>query len=553
MRPKVPLFDVPRFVVCLSIGLAGCAAGTPRLSQLPIPPAASDDRSATVAETAAPSVPREPPAESGRERQADAAVKAVQFELASADVEPAPILPAPVPGQTPEASIQYGGAADDSATLTFADPMSSATTFELDFSTALAMVSGQNPQVAFASQRYREAYAQLESARVLWLPSIRAGVSYNKHEGVLQAADGTVFDSSRGSLYSGSGARSVGTGSPAVPGLVAEFHFTDAVFLPRIANRAALARHEATQATTHDLLLEAALAYLGLLEASQGRVIAEETLENAQQLADLTAAFAETGQGPQADADRARAALVVRKNDVARAEEEVRVVSARLNELLHNDPTTVLRPQEPTIVPVELVSRTTPVAELLATGLSNRPELAESRHLVCEAVHRYRREKFAPLLPSAFLGVSYGGFGGAPGARIDNFRDRFDLDAVAYWELRNFGFGEAAAREEARSRYQQARLREIQIMDRVAREIVEAGSQVQARHRQIAVAQSGIEAATDSYQRNVERIRAGEGLPIEVLQAIHALDEARREYLRTLVDYNEAQFRLFRALGWPIQ
>jgi hypothetical protein len=49
------------------------------------------------------------------------------------------------------------------------------------------------------------------------------------------------------------------------------------------------------------------------------------------------------------------------------------------------------------------------------------------------------------------------------------------------------------------------------------------------------------------------RIRAGEGLPIEVLQSIHALDQARREYLRAVVDHNEAQFRLHRALGWPVQ
>ena len=69
---------------------------------------------------------------------------------------------------------------------------------------------------------------------------------------------------------------------------------------------------------------------------------------------------------------------------------------------------------------------------------------------------------------------------------------------------------------------------------------------------QIEVAQAGVEAAQNSYRRNHERIREAQGLPIEVLQAIDALDRARREYLRTVVQYNEAQFRLQRALGWPI-
>ncbi len=32
-----------------------------------------------------------------------------------------------------------------------------------------------------------------------------------------------------------------------------------------------------------------------------------------------------------------------------------------------------------------------------------------------------------------------------------------------------------------------------------------------------------------------------------------ALTQARREYLRSLIAYNEAQFRLQRALGWPVE
>jgi outer membrane protein TolC len=442
---------------------------------------------------------------------------------------------------------------EDAIRWTEPDPSRPANAIELNMSTALAMVSGQNPKIAYAAQRYSEAYARLEIARALWLPSIRAGVSYNKHEGRLQSSDGTILDASRGSLYSGLGAQAVGTGSPAAAGLAARFHITDAIFQPRIANRAAAARQEASRATTNDVLLDTAIAYLNLLEAAQNQAIAEETLDHAKELADLTATFARAGQGPQADADRAAAELALRKNEVTRAEEAIKVASARLNEYLHVGPTATPLPQEPTVVPIELVPPATSAGDLLALGLSNRPELAESQHLVGEAVHRYRREKYAPLLPSAYLGVSYGGFGGGKGSTVDDFGDRFDFDAVAYWELRNFGFGERAARDEARARYQQARLQSIETMDQVAREILEADAQVDARQTEMPVAESAIQAATDSYRRNMERIRAGEGLPIEVLQSIQALAQARREYLRTVVGYNEAQFRLHRALGWPIQ
>jgi len=66
------------------------------------------------------------------------------------------------------------------------------------------------------------------------------------------------------------------------------------------------------------------------------------------------------------------------------------------------------------------------------------------------------------------------------------------------------------------------------------------------------VAESGIRVGSESYRRNLERIRGGQGLPLELLQSLQALDQSRREYLRAVGDYDEWQFRLYRALGCPI-
>jgi outer membrane protein TolC len=298
--------------------------------------------------------------------------------------------------------------------------------------------------------------------------------------------------------------------------------------------------------------METALAYLALLDAYQRQAIAAETLAHGQELAELTTNFATTGAGSQADADRATAALSLLKNDAVRSEEIVATAGARLAQQLSVDPTVKFLPQEAAVVPIDLVPLDLAAGELVATGLTNRPELAANRSLVCEAVNRLRREENAPWLPSILLGMSYGGFGAGTGGQITNGGDRFDFDGVAWWEVRNLGFGEKAARDAARSQIQQARMREVETMDLVAREIVEAHTQAVARKRQIAVAEEGIAAAQRSYERNLDRIRNLQGLPIEVLQSIQALDAARREYLRAVIDYNTAQFRLQRALGWPV-
>jgi len=49
------------------------------------------------------------------------------------------------------------------------------------------------------------------------------------------------------------------------------------------------------------------------------------------------------------------------------------------------------------------------------------------------------------------------------------------------------------------------------------------------------------------------RIRQKQGLPIEALQSAQALFTARQAYLQAVIDYNEAQLRLYRALGWPVR
>jgi outer membrane protein TolC len=421
----------------------------------------------------------------------------------------------------------------------------------IDLGTALAIAGGENPQVAFAQARIQEAYNRLLTAEVLWLPSLRAGGNYNKHEGRIQDVAGKIIDTSRGSVYTGMGAFAVGAGSPAVPGLLMNFHVRDAIFQPRIAEMNLRARQQSGRAVTNDLLFQTAAAYTDLLEAMQIESVTRETQAHAARLAELTESYAKAGQGLRSDADRALTELAYRRLEVRRAQEATRVASVRLTRLLSGDQTMQLVPQEPMLTAIELVPPHLELQELVATGLSNRPELAESQYLVREAVQRLRREQYAPLIPSVLLGASYGGNGGGLGSELVNFGDRLDLDAVAYWEVRNLGFAERSYRGEARAYVRQSQSRQVQVMDQVASEVAEAYAQVTSRREQVIIAQAGLPAAVESFRHNSARIQDGQGLPIETLQSIQALDQTQRQYARSLAELNRAQFALQRALGSP--
>jgi outer membrane protein TolC len=461
-----------------------------------------------------------------------------QYELVAGQAPPAP-LPAEAAAAQPHPALLPGTAASVDAR-------------PIDLGSALALVAGQNPQVNFARARARESYAAIDSAESIWLPNLQAGANYHHHDGQLQDVGGRAINVNRTSLNGGFGAGAVGAGTVPRPGLVLNFHLADAVLGPEIARRTAWASRHALDATINDQLLSVALAYLDLLEAHQRLAIARGTLSNTDELTEITAKFAESGQGLRADANRAETENALRRNEVLQAEESVAVASARLAELVRFDASMTLQPCEPTVVPLQLADASADARSLVATALSHRPELREQRALVDAACQRLQREKYAPLVPSILLGASYTGFGGGIGADISDVGDRTDFDALALWQVRGLGFGERAARAEASSRVDQARFRQLQTMDRVAREVVEAKAQADSRAQQILVAEDAVRAAESSYRLNSQRISELQGLPIETLQAIQALDAAQREYLRAVTDYNEAQFRLHRALGWPI-
>lgn len=429
-------------------------------------------------------------------------------------------------------------------------PLSESAGYSLSLGGILFLAETRNPQLSEARERIQEAYARVDRAEALWLPSLRAGLNYNHHEGVIQDVAGQVFETNRSSFYGGLGANAVGAGSPAVPGLVAQFHLTDAIFEPRIAQHRAASRQFGALAVRNDTLRDAVLAYLELMRAMHRLGIAQEARDHSRTLTRITEGYAETGQGLRADHERALTDLALREEQLAVESERMRVASAQLAQILHCDPTIQILPEEPVSIPLALMDEHQPPSSLVALGLSRRPELCEQRHLVCAAVERIKREKYAPLVPSVLLGMSYGAMGGGFGSSIVNTGDRWDADAVAYWELRNLGAGDRAAQRESRSAAEQARLREVALLDRVAREVVEAQVRAQERGRRITAAEGAVSAATRSYQLNLQRIENAQGLPIETLQSIQALAVARTTYLDAVIDYNIAQFELCRATGW---
>jgi outer membrane protein TolC len=159
-----------------------------------------------------------------------------------------------------------------------------------------------------------------------------------------------------------------------------------------------------------------------------------------------------------------------------------------------------------------------------------------------------------PFIPSLGLNYSGGGFGGGRGGFFGNFGSRGEVAASLFWELQSLGFQDLAVYRRRGAEQQVANLNLIKVEQQVAADVASAYQLLHAAARQIEESRATVLEAVDSLHLNLLDMRQGAMLPratrpIEVLQPIQALAQARTDYLESVLSYNRAQFRLKRAVG----
>ncbi len=421
----------------------------------------------------------------------------------------------------------------------------------IDLATTLRLANANNTTVALARERMNEAVAQSRRANVLLLPTITLGASVDHHEGRLQNSTGAVSDVNRSAGFAGLGAGAVAAGPVQRPGVAITANLADAIFEPLAARQVKRAAEAGSAATTNRVSLEAAVAYFELVRAKAQLAVAIEARDNAADLARITASFAQSGQGLESDASRAAVEKLVRDRNVEQAREDLQVRSVALAELLRLGAGVELDPAEGPEALVSLADETRGGSELLLAALENRPEVRQNEALVKAAQQRLRQAKYDPLVPKVAVGLSAGGFGGGGGSSLGSGGERHDVSAMVFWRLENFGFGARSRTKERQSRFRQAEIEQLQVLDKIAADVREAAIRANSRKRQLAIARSAVGRAETSFKLNKSRIYENQGLPIEVLQAIDSLALTRKFYLDSAVDYNQAQFALYTALGQP--
>ncbi len=426
--------------------------------------------------------------------------------------------------------------------------------YPIDLSTALRLAEVQNPAIAATRAEVLEALAAQTQARVLLLPSLNAGGNYHGHTGNLQRSSGRILNLSEQSLYLGAGARTLAAESVGIPGININTPLTEALLEPLVARQVVAGSQFQVRATANATLLEVADRYLTLIGAESILGFQRLSESQAADVVRITDDFARTGEGRISDAERAKADRLLRRAEVEAAEAEVAVSSARLAEVVNLDAGVRLKTLGMPLEPIELIDARRPNEELLSVALARRPEMGVRSAAINAAEVRKREEVVRPLLPTLWLGFSGGGFGGGSNLSpplLGRFTGRSDFDVRATWTVLNFGAGNLSLIKRRQAQVGEAVAERSRTINLIREQVTSAKADALSRRGPIDLARRSIQSAELGYKEDLSRTKEARGRPIEVLNNLRLLAVARVNLVKATIEFNQAQFRLFVALGSP--
>ncbi|MDG2169870.1 MAG: TolC family protein [Opitutales bacterium] len=440
-----------------------------------------------------------------------------------------------------------------SSSLVVTSSFVQAEVMQIDLTSALRLANDQNTDLAIQLERVKRAEIGKDIAWHQWLPTIRAGYGTADQNGPLQNTNGSTIDADRTASSKGFGLPTVGSGLAPKPGVALELDLAEGIFQPLAASQKLKAAQAEEMEARQNLALEVAGAYYELVQSQRQMTIAGEAADNAGALAKATADFAEAGEGLQADAERAGVESLLQKHNLEAARIRSTAASSRLVQLLRLEKSVELAAVDSMIVPLSFFPVEPQLDSLLNKALTNRPELKRYEALVKAEKATLNQESWGLLIPK--LGATYSdtNYKGRISGTSSSYDNRDETSIALYWELENLGFTSWAKKESQQSRVREAQAREQQAESDIIADVHLALAQCRAAGKQVEFLKEAVDRARKAFELSQDRIYEGQGLPLEALQAMKALEQVESLYLNVSAQRNLSQLYLLAATGDEIE
>lgn len=406
----------------------------------------------------------------------------------------------------------------------------------VDLSTTLRLAGARNIDIQLAREKLAEARARQESAIEKFFPWAAPGITYRRHDNLIQSTEGVIEDVHKQSYAPG------GT-------ITAQTDLGDAIFKSLAAHQLVKAASHGFDAQRQDSIVSAAQAYFDLVAAHNTAGVAHEALRVSSEYQTEIDKAVSIGLAFKGDALRVK--VQRQRDEIAfqQAEEKAHLAAARLTQILHLDPVVELRPRDGQLLPLSLISAMAPVGVLVEQALAARPEVKHDAAIAAAARDTKNGVVYGPLIPSVGGQAFWGALGGGKNSETDHFDESNDYLASVSWRIGQgglFDFGEIHAQQ---ARLHAAQLTEEKVRDEISEQVVASRTRVLSLADQLTTARQSLSDAQENLRLDQERKEFGVGVVLETIFAEQELTRARNDYLRIVADYNKAQYDLLRALG----
>lgn len=406
----------------------------------------------------------------------------------------------------------------------------------IDLPAALQLAGAQNLDVRIARERLAEAKANNDSAMLQFFPWLSAGVTYRRHDDLIQDTTGNILEVHKQS-YAPGGA------------LVGQLDLGDAIYKKLAAKQLQNAADHGLEAQRQDSITAAAQGYFDLAFAQAAVGVAQEAVRvstnyKAQLQSAVEAGIAFKG-------DLLRVSVQAERNRLAlrQASEQQRVTAARLAQTLRLDPAVELVARDTDLAPITLVETNATLKALVQRAISMRPELKQSQAFVEAAKENKNGTVYGPLIPSIGASAFAGGLGGGQNGDTGNFGPQQDYFVGIGWRIGPGGLFDFSRQKAAKARLNSTRLGAEKLHDEVVRQVVEAFTRLQSQSEQISMARRGLTAAEEGLRLAQQRQEFGVGVVLENIQSEQDLTRTRSDYLKAIAEFNKAQYGLSKAVG----
>ncbi len=448
--------------------------------------------------------------------------------------------------------------------------------FPINLATALRLADERPLVIAAAQASAWVAEARLQSAKTIWIPSLNLGVDYTRH-------DGNGPDTLNGQNVP-IGVNALGQPDPNSFGRPLDQHInflyaggafflmqysTDMIFQPLAARQNLDSARVNIQKAKNDALLMSSDAYF---EVHKWRGTYGGAIDTVVKGRRLVAQIAQLSHDlvPAVEIDRARNFLAEMEQEAVVARQNWRKASANLTEVLRLDPRAVAEPLEPDHLQITLIDPARPLDDLMPIALTNRPELASQQALVQAALVNIRKEKLRPFLPILMMNgfqtpyeqLQFGVNGIGSGNALNNWSARDDFAPGMMFQFDSLGMGNAAMVKWMRGDASGAIVQLFKAQDLVAADVTRSQARLQSAAARVVQAERELQGALINYTGVVRGLgqtkRFGNVLqlvfrPQDAVFSLKLLKLAYDHYWINVGEYNQAQFRLYHALGYPAQ